>query len=482
MNRVHQRRLCTALLILAVVAVPLGAQAPPNIVFVLADDLGWGDLGSYNPQSGVPTPNADRLARQGVRFTDMHSPSAVCTPTRYGILTGRYSWRSRLKSGVLYGYSPNLIEPGRMTVASMLRSRGYYTGAIGKWHLGLGDKEEADYTQPLHPAPIDHGFDYFFGIPASLDMAPYVYVENDQVVEQPTSHTEGRNDPRGVFWRPGPIGPSFKIEEVLPTLTQKAVAFIRKRADGAGLPFFLYFPLTAPHTPWVPADKFRGKSKAGDYGDFVAQVDDALGQIMRALEESGLDGNTLLIFTSDNGAHWTPQDKARFAHRANADWRGMKADIHEGGHRVPFLARWPGKIPAGSTSDELACLTDFFATAAEIAGVPLPINAAEDSYNLLPAMMGQEHGPIREAIVHHSVDGMFSIRQREWKLVLGRGSGGFSQPRRIETKPGDVEGQLYNISLDPHEENNVYDSHPDIVARLAALLEKYKDHGHSRPL
>jgi arylsulfatase A-like enzyme len=468
---------------LALLAGPLGAQGgPPHIDFVLADDLGWGDLGSYNPQSGVATPNADRLARDGVRFTDMHSPSAVCTPTRYGILTGRYSWRSRLKSGVLYGYSPNLIEPGRMTVAAMLQSRGYYTGAIGKWHLGLGDKEETDYTQPLHPAPIDHGFDYFFGIPASLDMAPYVYVENDKVVEQPSALTEGRNDPRGVFWRPGPIGPNFKIEEVLPTLTDRAMAFIRKRADVAGQPFFLYLPLTAPHTPWVPADEFRGKSKAGDYGDFVVQVDDALGQIMRTLDETGLAGNTLLIFSSDNGAHWTPQDKTGFAHRANADWRGMKADIHEGGHRVPFLARWPGKIPAGAITSELACLTDFFATVAEIVAVPLPINAAEDSYNLLPAMLGQEHGPIREAIVHHSVDGMFSIRQREWKLVVGRGSGGFSQPRRIETKPGDVEGQLYNISLDPQEENNVYDSYPDIVARLAALLEKYKDHGHSRPL
>jgi arylsulfatase A-like enzyme len=417
-----------------------------------------------------------------VRFTDMHSPSAVCTPTRYGILTGRYSWRSRLKEGVLWGYSPNLIEPGRMTVASMLQSRGYRTGAVGKWHLGLGDSEETDYTQPLHPGPVDHGFDYFFGIPASLDMIPYVYVENDQVVEQPTSHTEGRDDPRGVFWRPGPIAPGFKIEEVLPTLTAKATAFIRERADTTGQPFFLYFPLTAPHTPWVPEKEFLGKSKAGDYGDFVVQVDEALGQVMRALEETGLADNTLLIFTSDNGAHWNPEDKTRFAHRANADWRGMKADIHEAGHRVPFLARWPGKIPAGSITNELACLTDLLATVAEIVGVSLPVNAGEDSYSLLPALLGEKPDPIREAVVHHSYDGMFSIRQGEWKLILGHGSGGFSQPRRIETQPGDVEGQLYNLGRDPNEENDVYDAHPEIVARLAALLEKYKDHGHSRPL
>lgn len=477
-----RRIFCAALLAFALVSMPLAAQRPPNIVYILADDLGWGDLRSYNPQSGVPTPNADRLARDGVRFTDMHSPSAVCTPTRYGILTGRYSWRSRLKEGVLWGYSPNLIEPGRMTVASMLQSRGYRTGAVGKWHLGLGDSEETDYTQPLRPGPVDHGFDYFFGIPASLDMIPYVYVENDQVVEQPTSHTEGRNDPRGVFWRPGPIAPGFKIEEVLPTLTAKATAFIRERADTTGQPFFLYFPLTAPHTPWVPAKEFLGKSKAGDYGDFVAQVDEALGQVMRALEETGLAGNTLLIFTSDNGAHWNPEDKIRFAHRANADWRGMKADIHEAGHRVPFLARWPGKIPAGSVTNELACLTDLLATVAEIVGVSLPVNAAEDSYSLLPAMLGEKREPIREAIVHHSYDGMFSIRQGEWKLILGHGSGGFSQPRRIEIQLGDVEGQLYNLARDPNEENDVYDAHPEIVARLAALLEKYKDHGHSRPL
>jgi arylsulfatase A len=456
MSTANRQRICAALLALALVSMPLAAQRPPNIVYVLADDLGWGDLGSYNPRSGVSTPNADRLARDGVRFTDMHSPSAVCTPTRYGILTGRYSWRSRLKEGVLWGYSPNLIEPGRMTVASMLRSRGYRTGAVGKWHLGLGDSEETDYTQPLRPGPVDHGFGYFFGIPATLDMAPYVYIENDQVVEQPTAHTEGRNGPRGVFWRPGPIAPGFKIEEVLPTLTAKATAFIRERADTSGRPFFLYFALTAPHTPWVPAKEFLGKSKAGDYGDFVAQVDEALGQVMRVLEETGLAGNTLLIFTSDNGAHWTPEDKTRFAHRANADWRGMKADIHEAGHRVPFLARWPGKIPAGSVTNELACLTDLLATVAEIVGVPLPVNAAEDSYSLLPALLGKRPEPIREAVVHHSYDGMFSIRQGEWKLILGPGSGGFSAPRRIEMQPGVVEGHLYHLGRDPHEENDLY--------------------------
>lgn len=497
MEQVNRRDFCRTLALGAAVGglrPPLhllAAEKQPNMVYVLADDLGWGDLGCYNRESAVPTPNADRLASQGVRFTDMHSPSAVCTPTRYGILTGRYSWRSRLQQGVLNGYSPNLIEPGRKTVASMLKARGYYSGAIGKWHLGLGDREKTDFDAPgsgapdsgapLHPGPNDHGFDYFFGIPASLDMPPYVYVENDRVVEKATAQTEGRNNPRGVYWRPGAIGPHFKLEEVLPTLTTKGVDFIRGRAPKARQPFFLYLALTAPHTPWLPTNQFRGRSKAGDYGDFVAQVDDTLGRVMRALDNAGLSGNTLLIFTSDNGAHWTPQDKARFAHRANANWRGMKADIWDAGHRIPFLARWPGKIGPGSTSDELGCLTDFMATVAEVVNVKLPNDAAEDSYSLLPALLGKKGKPIREAIVHHSSEGMFSIRQGEWKLELGLGSGGFSEPRRVEPRPGGPAGQLYNIAADPTESDNVYQKHPEIVARLTALLEKYKQQGYSRP-
>lgn len=458
----------------------LSAQnARPNIVYVLADDLGWGDLGCYNPKSDAPMPNANKLASQGMRFTDMHSPSAVCTPTRYGIITGRYCWRSRLKKGVLNGESPNLIEPGRMTVPALLKSKGYYTAGVGKWHLGLRTEEKTDYTKPLKPGPRDHGFDYYFGIPASLDMAPYLYFENEHVVEQPTAQTPGLNEPRGVFWRPGPIAPSLKMEQVLPTLLAKAESILRERAKTPGQPFFLYFPLTGPHTPWVPLPEYKGKSKAGIYGDFVVQVDDVLGRIMRILDETGLAKNTLLVFTSDNGAHWTPDDKAKFAHRANANWRGMKADIHDAGHRIPFLARWPGKIAAGSVSDATGCLTDLMATAADIVGQKLPDNAGEDSFSLLPAFAGKKG--TREAVVHHSSEGMFSIRQGEWKLCLGLGSGGFSLPRHADPKPGEAPGQLYNLVKDPTEADNIYLKHPDVVQRLTALLDKYKADGRSRP-
>ena len=458
-------------------------RAPrPNIVYILADDLGWGDLPCYNPASAVPMPNTDRLAMQGVRFTDMHSPSAVCTPTRYGILTGRYCWRSRLKEGVLWGYDRNLIEEGRLTVPALLKKAGYTTAGVGKWHLGLGNREKTDYSQALRPGPMDHGFDSYFGIPASLDMDPYVYFENDRVLEAPTGQTEGMNHPRGVFFRPGPAAPGFKHDEVLSTLTEKALGFLRDRAKSPADPFFLYFPLTAPHTPWLPSEPFRGRSKAGDYGDFAAQVDDAIGQVMQAIEEGGLSENTLLIVTSDNGADWKLQDKARYAHLANGTWKGEKADIWEGGHRIPFLARWPGRIPKGSVCNDLGCLTDLMATLAAIIGQELPLDAGEDSFNLLPALLGTAHEPARRSVVHHSVNGMFSIREGEWKLALGLGSGGFSPPQTVDPAPGGPAGQLYNLKNDPGERFNLYQKHPDVVHRLAALLERFQREGRTRPI
>jgi arylsulfatase A len=474
----HQR-LILLLVLLSLVASSL-ANPKPNIVFILADDLGYGDLTCYNPQSKIPTPHLDKMASQGMRFTDAHSPSAVCTPTRYSLLTGRYSWRSALKQGVLWGEDPLLIETNRLTVASMLRERGYSTACIGKWHLGLGTVKPTNYDQPLIPGPNAIGFDYFFGIPASLDMVPYVYVENERVVEPATDNIAGskmRRHGGGGFWREGPIAPGFKHEAVLPVLTKKAVEFVRNQS--AERPFFLYVALTSPHTPWMPTPEFRGKSGAGWYGDFTVQTDAAVGEVLQALDEMKLSENTLVIVTSDNGAHWLAEDITKFEHRANGFWRGQKADIWEGGHRVPFIARWPGKVPPGSVSGELVGLVDFMATTAAILDYTLPANAAEDSFNFLPLLLGKP-GTIRAALVHQSLNGSLAIREGDWKLCFELGSGGFTAPAKINPTPDGPRGQLYNLASDPSESNNLWLDQPEIVQRLTARFERYKKEGRSR--
>ncbi|MBI3207720.1 MAG: arylsulfatase [Candidatus Solibacter usitatus] len=459
---------------------PLFAADRPNIVYILADDLGLGDLRCYNPDSKIPTPNMDKLASQGMRFTDTHSPSSVCTPTRYGILTGRYCWRSKLKQGVLGGESPYLPEASRLTVASMLKQQGYRTAVFGKWHLGLGNDAVTDYSKVLRPGPKDAGYDTFFGIPASLDMPPYVFVEDDHVLEQPAKQVEGVREQRGIYWRGGGIAPSFRHIDVLPRITERAVKFLDQQ-KGSRQPFYMYFPLTGPHTPWLPTKEFVGKAKAGPYGDFVAQVDDVVGQVMNALERNGHAANTLLILTSDNGAHWTPEEIAMHQHRANGRVRGQKADVYDGGHRIPFMARWPGHIAAGRVSDQLACLTDFMATAAEITGFALPRESAEDSFSIAPALFGSKpQTQVREAVVHHSSQGLFAIRKGEWKLSTGRGSWGFSVPQKITPKPGEPPMELYNLKTDPLEQDNLYFKRADVVKSMAELLEKWKRDGRSR--
>ncbi len=459
------------------------ARLKPNVVVILADDLGYGDLHCYNKDSKIPTPNLDRLASQSLRFTDAHTPCAVCTPTRYGLLTGRYCWRTSLKKGVLGGYSPALIEPKRMTLASLLKQQGYVTAGFGKWHLGLGDHAKTDFGKPLRPGPLSAGFDSYFGIPASLDMPPYLFLDNEGVLEAATESIADsamrRKGGKG-FWRGGAIAPHFKHVEVLPTLTERTVAFCKKQT--ADKPFFLYLALTGPHTPWMPTEEFRGKSKAGYYGDFTAQVDASVGRVLKALDEAKVSHNTLVIFTSDNGAHWLPGDIEKWGHRANGNLRGQKADLWEGGHRVPFMVRWPGQVSAGATSKELICLTDVLATVSEVVGAELPSDAGEDSFSLLPVLRGVERDrPIREAIVHHSGDGTFAIRQGPWKLAMALGSHGFSAPHDIKPKPGEAKGQLYNLDDDPQEKINLWTTKQDIVERLTALLHKYQNEGRSRP-
>lgn len=477
--------------------------ARPNVVYILADDLGWGDLRCYNPDGKIPTPHLDRLAAEGMRFTDAHSPSAVCTPTRYGILTGRYCWRSALKSGVLYGYDQPLIEPGRPTVASLLHRAGYHTACIGKWHLGLpwaldptsgyrhdpatyhrATRHDVRLDQPLgRGGPVDVGFDEFYGIPASLDIEPYGYLQNRQfsrpLADSVPAQTQNDPDYARDFWRAGAAEAGFSHQQTLPRLTGRAVAYLQNRRNQKA-PFFLYLPLTAPHTPWVPEARFRGKSKAGKYGDFVVATDWAVGQVLDALAQNGLAANTLVIVTSDNGSH-TQHIGQQHGHRANGPWRGQKADIHEGGHRVPFLVRWPGRVRAGSVSDETICLTDLMATVAALTSQRLPAQSAPDSYDLSPVLLGKRYEkPLREATVHHSLDGMFAIRQGDWKLIRGLGSGGFTAPVRDSARARRPGGQLYNLRADPAETQNRYADEPAMVARLSALLEKYQRQGHSR--
>jgi arylsulfatase A-like enzyme len=445
----------------------------PNIIVVLADDLGYGDLGSYNPGSKIPTPSLDALAAEGMRFTDAHSPSSVCTPTRYGLLTGRYAWRTRLKQGVLKGYDPSLIEPGRETVASVLRRTGYATAAIGKWHLGLGDDAATDYGKPFSSGPLTAGFDHFFGIPASLDMAPFVYIENDRVVTAPTERIEAgmlRREGGSGRWEAGAIAPDFVHSEVMPTLIDRAVRYIENRAEGsAGQPFFLYLALTAPHKPWLPADEFIGRSGAGYYGDFVAQVDAAVKELVDALDRAGIAGNTLLIFTSDNGARWEPFEIEEFGHLANGAWRGQKTEIWEGGHRVPFIANWPGRIPAGTTTNALVSLTDLFATFAELNQIKLTSGMAEDSVSFLGAMLGNANSTGRAQLVSHSSKGMFAIRDGRWKMIEGVGSGGHGW------EPGDTGRQLYDIEDDPGETTNLAPGDPDVISKLQELLDAQRD-------
>ncbi len=472
----------------------ISAPPPTNIVLILADDLGYGDPTCYSKDSKIPTPEMDKLAREGIRFTDAHTPSAVCTPTRYGLMTGRYCWRSRLKNGVLNGYSEPLIETNRLTIATWLWSHGYKTGCVGKWHLGLGwvgkdsnrkaSADNIDWSQPVTHGPQSLGFDYSYIIPASLDMDPYCWLQDGRLVEAPTGHTPGserRWSGGGGFWRAGAIAPSFDFYGVLPTVTAKSVEFIKRQTTER--PFFLYVPLTAPHTPWMPTKEFRGRTPVDWYGDFVAQVDWSVGQIIKALDDAGCKDDTLVVFASDNGSHWPADQVEKFHHRANGPWRGQKSDIHEAGHRVPFICRWPGRVRPGTQSRQTICLTDLLATFAAVVGDALPLDGGPDSYSLLPALWQPDlETPIRAATVHHSGNGLFAIRQGPWKLILGLGSGGFTAPQRVRPRPGGPEGQLYNLEEDPGEQKNLWAEEPDVVKRLTALLERYQQQGYSRPV
>jgi arylsulfatase A-like enzyme len=494
----------TGVLLLAIVSLQVHAQRKkdlPNIVYILADDLGYGDVSVNNPQGKISTLNIDRLAGQGMRFTDAHTTSSVCTPSRYSVLTGRYPWRSRLPVGVLRGYSRTLIDANTPTVAAMLKESAYHTAVVGKWHLGvdwvlkdaftdsLSPKYNADnlygITKEMNPDQIDftkkttggphtQGFDYSFILPASLDMPPYVYLENGKLTEQPTGYTKGNklaSGYTGPFWREGLIGASFDFHDVLPLFTRKANDFIR--AQSPAKPFFLYFPMPAPHTPWMPTAKFTGTSKAGEYGDYVQEVDDAVGQVLHVLDSMGMSGNTMVVFASDNGPYWRDNFVQEFGHNAAGPFRGMKGDAQEGGHRVPFIVRYPGKVKAGTTSGVTTTLANLLATCADITGNTSAAYRPEDSYSILPVLTGKASGIASQpAIVNISSKGVYDIRKGPWKLIVGLGSGGMTVPSEIKPEKGKPVGQLYNLDTDIHEDHNLYDQYPDKVKELKELLQK----------
>jgi arylsulfatase A len=470
----------------------------PNIVLILADDLGYGDLSCYGATK-VQTPNIDRLAKQGVLFTDAHAPAAVCTPTRYGILTGRYCWRTQLKYDCLFGHDPALIEEGRPTVGSLLKSAGYSTACVGKWHLGFG-KDYPDWNGELKPGPLEVGFDYFFGVPVTNAQAPYVYVENHRVVGLDPKDPIRLGPDSKTNQMYGGTAARYKADELALTHTRKAVQFIERNKER---PFFLYFTPDNVHGPYTPNARFHGTSECGVYCDFIRELDWSVGEVLSALERSGLADNTLVILTSDNGGLYS-RAAYDMGHRVNADLLGQKTDAWEGGHRVPFLARWPKKIKEGSRSDELICLVDFMATTAALVGVNLPRDAGPDSFNILPALLGDtSRKPVRRgAVILASYSGMLAVREGDWILILGRGSGGSTTEyfkhygMRLEElnrkttgwavkgmgepDPRLPPGQLYNLMNDRGQATNLYSDHPDIVQRLTNILIDYRARGRSR--
>lgn len=476
----------------------------PNVVLVFADDMGFGDVSAYNADSKIQTPSLDALAREGIRLTDAHSASAVCTPSRYALLTGRYAWRTALKNGVLGGFSKPLIEEGRLTVAHLFRQSGYATGCFGKWHLGMdwdrpnrGDEEYGmrnnwegvDFAKRIRNGPLSNGFDRFYGISASLDMPPYVFIEDDHVVDLPTSRL--KHEDKGG--RPGPASPGWKHKHVTGTIIDEAIEFI---GDNRTNPFFAYIPLNSPHTPHAPSDAFVGASGLDIYGDFMVEVDYHIGRLVHAIDGLGLKDNTLLIVTSDNGPETNMFSRLQNSgHDSSGALLGAKRDNWEGGHRVPFIARWPGMIDEGSANSDPVCLVDLFATFADILGKSFPEEAGPDSVSFFPMLKGEssayraDHG-----IIHHSSLGAFAIRRGDWKLLLHAGSGGNvygarANSRRAAAYKGTLENrlfdtgerQLYNLRLDIGETQNLAAERPEIVLELTNLARQYILDGRSTP-
>lgn len=483
----------------------------PNIVLILADDLGYGDLSCYNPESKVKTANIDTLAKQGLRFTDAHSPSTVCTPTRYSLLTGRMAFRNGMRGVFTGAGGPCLIQKDRLTIAQMLKNKGYTTACFGKWHIGLTFKDkqgnpinkngldavkQIDYSRPIPDSPIHHGFDKFFGTACcpTTDWL-YAYIDGDSIPVPPTKILDKTNLPKHPYSRdnrPGMIAPDFDLEEVDMVFLEKTKNFITSHVKSKpDQPFFLFHSAQAVHLPSFPADRFKDKTKAGPHGDFIFELDHIVGEISKTLSNLGIADNTLVIFCSDNGPETTSVINMRSDHKHDGarPWRGMKRDQWEGGHRTPLIARWPGKIKPNSTTDQMTSLTDIMATCAAIADAKLPDNAAEDSYNILPVLLGnQDTKPVRKYLIQQTITLALSIRRDHWKYLDHKGSGGNNYKNQnlkqyaIKDTAPNAPGQLYNLQTDPGETTNLYFEHPKIVTELKQQLELYIKQGYSRPI
>ncbi len=476
------------------------AAERPNIVILYADDMGYGDLGVQNPDSKIPTPNLDRLANEGMRFTDGHSSSGICTPSRYALLTGRYHWRDF--HDIVGAFGRSVFKKERLTMPEMLREKGYATACIGKWHLGWDweaiRKPDApkkgishssyDWSKPVPDGPLDHGFDHYFG-DTVINFPPYAWIEDNRLPRAPDTDFKAgqhKQTTKEGSWeaRPGPALSDWDFYQVLPTLTEKGVEYLKSR-KGNEQPFFLYFSFPSPHAPIIPNDEFDGKSKAGAYGDFVYQTDWCCGKLLEALEEAGKAENTIVIFSADNGAErYAYARDEKFGHWSSGPFRGLKRDVYEGGHHVPFLVRWPGVVKPG-VSDALVSQIDVMATLAALTGYDLPADAAEDSHDLLPLLKGGAESP-RAAHVHNTYKNQYAVRHGEWVLVNAKNgyvSKGYDKWEKARGYPEDDKQpvELYNLKDDPGQKHNVAAEHPERVAELKALLAKIREDGHSAP-
>ncbi|TLX73295.1 arylsulfatase [Labilibacter sediminis] len=501
MKKIKHMKKCLILALLAVLTMPILAQKKPNIVYIFADDLGYGDVQANYPEGKIPTPNIDQLAKEGIRFTDAHSGAAVCSPSRYGLLTGRQFARETWDEKIGSNNNKCMIEPQQITIAEYLKEKGYNTACIGKWHLGQtwysapGEKHplsnKTDYTVPVSDGPNDQGFDYFFGLHGASTSAPYTYMRNRKVTVIPTE--KGRKGK--------PAAPGWDFSTILGTVTADALSYIDKQAATKDEPFFLYFALTSIHTPIFPAKEWQGKSLVGWYGDFVMETDWVVGEVLKKLKEHGMDENTLVIFSSDNGshgranaAHMNPHGvgsaKTHYGHNMNAEWRGVKGDMYEGGHRIPMIVKWPGITVPGTVNHELTQVEDFYATVANYFNDELPKGCAEDSYSILPYLKNEKvKKPIREYAVLNTFFGYDIIRSGDWVYAPFIGCGGpygKSTAKNKKNKKAEMDatlnsgkGQLYNLKDDPKQEVNLWDEKPEIVKELAKKLEQHLKQGHS---